>query len=239
MKIKSTILIFMISSSLFALENKEINHFNSFWFSDFTKWNINNKWSLYLDIGLRGNKWVKEWSQQLIRPGLFYQCNSKLNIGGGLAYFKHFSKNNNRNEYRFWQQLLLNHTIGRIKIANRFRLEQRCIQKIIDNKLSNNYSFINRLRYQLALQIPLNSKKLENKTIYAAVSDEIMFNYGKEIVYNYFDQNRFSFGLGYKYNEPLNIVLSYTTIILHKNKPNTFDNTNVILVSVYHNLNNN
>ncbi len=233
------VLFFSFQNQLLAVEKTEIKNSNSLWFSDFINWKMNKKWSLYMDIGLRGNKWTKEWSQQLVRAGAFYQITNTASTGVGVAYFNHFNKNSIKTEYRTWQQFMHSQNTGRVKINNRIRTEQRFIQKNPADKFSVVSSFVSRIRYQLALQVPLNKKRIENQTVYASVSDEIMFNFGKEIVYNNFDQNRIAIGIGYKQNELLNVLVSYTKIIIQKNRPDSFENTNVFVLSFFHNFKNN
>ncbi|MGS0014547.1 DUF2490 domain-containing protein, partial [Escherichia coli] len=71
------------------------------------------------------------------------------------------------NEFRIWEQLILNNTIDRLKIEHRYRFEQRFI---------NGDSYRNRFRYRLNTILPINNKVIQKKTFYLSLSDEIALN---------------------------------------------------------------
>lgn len=78
---------------------------------------------------------------------------------------------------------------------------------------------------------------MESKTIYLVAAEEIMINSGKEINYNYFDQNRASVGFGYKLNEALNMSVAYMNVFIQRNSVLNFENNDVIVVNLYFSLN--
>lgn len=236
MKIKLAIWSILYSLTLSASDPKQIKYANSLWFSDFVKVDLNSKFAFYFDLSLRGSDWAEKWSQQIVRPGVTYKLNDRIGISIGIAYIRQYSGSVVRAEYRPWQQVYFSDNLGRIKIAHRVRTEQRFIQKVVDNKAINEYSYNNRYRYQLNVQIPLNKTQLTENTLYIGFSDEVMINSGREIVYNHFDQNRLSVGLGFKVSDKLNFFVSYTDIFLQKNKGNSFERTNVFALNVYHNF---
>ena len=209
---------------------------NSLWFSDVSKITLNKKWSVHIDFGLRGNDWANRWSQQLVRPGLIYKINEKWSISLGGAYFKHFSGTELRSEYRGWEQAVFNTSFLRFVINQRVRIEQRLIQKYFENKQSHEYAYTNRYRYQLLCVMPINNEKLIDHTLYVLLSDEIMVNSGKTIVYNTFDQNRLAIGIGYKWSDTFTISMSYIAIYNQKNKKSAIDKFNVLSLSLVHNL---
>jgi hypothetical protein len=70
------------------------------------------------------------------------------------------------------------------------RLEEKYRQKILnDSTLAGGYNFNYKLRYNLWYEIPF-SQQPANKSSFV-LNDEVHINFGKQIVYNYFDQNRF------------------------------------------------
>ncbi|MCA6441762.1 MAG: DUF2490 domain-containing protein [Chitinophagaceae bacterium] len=88
------------------------------------------------------------------------------------------------NEFRIWEQLILNNTIDRLKIEHRYRFEQRFI---------NGDSYRNRFRYRLNTILPINNKVIQKKTFYLNLSDEIALN-NRDV---FFEQNRIFVGAGY------------------------------------------
>lgn len=234
MKRSLVLFYFLLAIDLTGLSS--VTTTNSLWFSDVSKITLNKKWAIHFDFGLRGNDWANRWSQQLIRPGLIFKINEKCSIAIGGAYFKHFSDTYFRSEYRSWEQVVFNSSLGRIAINQRVRIEQRLIQKYMENKLSHEYVYTNRYRYQLQCVVPVNNEKLIDHTLYVLLSDEIMVNSGKTIVYNTFDQNRLAIGIGYKRSDTFTISMSYIAIYNQKNKKSAIDKFNVLSLSLVHNL---
>ncbi|MDQ3046545.1 MAG: DUF2490 domain-containing protein [Bacteroidota bacterium] len=229
------VLIFT-TALVFSQSERKVDRSNLLWFGDFGKFKLKEKWSLYLDVGLRRTEWLNKWSQTLVRVGITYSFNSRLSATAGLAYFNHYATSYIRPEYRGWQQLLFADDYGRARINHRLRAEQRFTHAITNNSPVSSLKYTNRFRYQLSVQIPLNKNALADKTLYVVLSDEIMINCGREVIYNYFDQNRLAAGLGYKYNEYLNMVLTYTSIFIQRNQPEAFENNKVIVLNLYHNF---
>ncbi|MGZ4116492.1 MAG: DUF2490 domain-containing protein, partial [Bacteroidia bacterium] len=224
MKTKFIILIFFISASSYAqTAPRKISYNNLVWFGDFSKINLNDKWSIYFDFGLRRTDWLNKWSQTLVRPGLTYALNANTSITAGVAWFNNYTSTYIKPEYRGWQQILFTENYGRVKVNNRLRAEQRFNQNVVKDKLVNTFVYTNRFRYQLNVQVALNKPNIDYKTLYLVFADEVMINCGKEVS-NYFDQNRLSAGVGYKLNDLFNITISYMNVFVQKSTINTFEN---------------
>ena len=72
------------------------------------------------------------------------------------------------------------------------RLEERWRRKIKDaDELADGYNFNYRIRYNFFFQVPITKKAYEKGSLTYVFNDELMINFGDQIVYNYFDQNRF------------------------------------------------
>lgn len=233
---KYIILFYLLILTAVSFAQKNVIHNNLVWFGDFTKAKLNDKWSIYFDFGFRRSEWLNKWSQTLVRPGINYHFNKSVCATVGAAYFSHYTTSYIRPEGRGWQQLLFSETYGRIKVNHRLRAEQRFFQKVVSSELVDDYNYNNRFRYQLNLQVPLNKKQIEDNTLYLSISDEVFINSGKEIHNNYFDQNRFAVGLGYKLNERFNIQVSYTNIFVQRAKVDAFEDNNVLVINLYHNF---
>lgn len=102
------------------------------------------------------------------------------------------------NEHRLWEQVSYKHSVSRFNMSHRLRLEQRFVQDHA-NEEGDDYSVhANRLRYRFMTNIPLNHQKIEPKTYYISVYDEIFYSWGGPVEYHHPDQNRIFAGLGYQ-----------------------------------------
>ncbi len=90
------------------------------------------------------------------------------------------------NEFRIWEQFILNNNINRLKLEHRYRLEQRFTA----------LGYRNRLRYRLNAIYPINKTTIQKNTLYLSLYNEIFLN--NEGVY--FEQNRMYVGMGYQIN---------------------------------------
>ncbi len=119
--LKKIILVLCLSLSCFVNAQKSVSDNNLVWFGDFSKFKLNEKWSIYFDFGFRRTDWIEKWSQTLVRPGATYHFNKDVSFTAGIAYFNHYSKSFIRPEFRGWQQLLFTGSSGRIKWNHRLR----------------------------------------------------------------------------------------------------------------------
>lgn len=117
-------------------------------------------------------------------------------------------------EHRFYQQIQYKHTIGKVTLTHRLRTEERFIQThheeppgsgdFVDDGYSQNKQF--RIRYRLWANYPLNAEKMQPKTFYLAAFVEAFMSWGELVTYkNKIDQYRPFVGLGYEFNELVNL----------------------------------
>lgn len=116
------------------------------------------------------------------------------------------------------------------------RLEERFRRKTAEGELTNDYNFNYRIRYNMAFTIPLRGKHVEPGTPFVFMNNEVFVNFGKNIVNNYFDQNRLFAGLGYAFTSHLNAHLGYMYIFQQQPEGNKYISTNAIRLFVFHNL---
>jgi Protein of unknown function (DUF2490) len=232
--LKRSFLILFIFASGLAGAQETIGYNNLVWFGDFSKTRLTEKWSVYFDAGCRRTEWLNRWSQLLVRPGMMYQTNKNISFTAGPACFSHYTGTGIRPEYRLWQQFLYSGNSGRLRWTHRVRAEQRYSKKVADEP--GKYRYGNRFRYQFSLQAAITKKALEDRTLYLSFSEEIFINSGKETIRANFDQNRISAGIGYKFNERLNVLVSYIKVFAQKGVANVFENNNILVINLYHNF---
>ena len=118
------------------------------------------------------------------------------------------------------------------------RLEQRYRRRYLNNsELADSYAFNFRLRYNFFYQIPLHPQGLIPKKLSAIVNDELHINFGKQIVNNYFDQNRLFLGLNYSFDNNNNLQFGYLNTFIQTAAGNQYRNINALRVAYMHSLN--
>lgn len=108
-------------------------------------------------------------------------------------------------ENRIYQEALINQKIGtRFLLTHRFRYEQRWV---------DDQDFRTRYRYNLFVNVPLNSTELKSKVLYIALYNELFINGQRDIgdgrSVQLFDRNRTYLGLGYGLRDNLRVQVGW------------------------------
>ena len=176
--------------------------------NDLGSWNIvnvtmkvNPKWSFFTEGQLRSLSFYDDFHYYELKLGATYKIKPNFSVTGGIGDYNTYSEGGNflkpiqNNEIRTWAQVNLKNPFDYIIFEHRYRAEQRFT--------SNGYR--NRFRYRLSAVVPLQGKKIEPKTFYVSVWNELFFT-DKE---PYFERNRLFIGGGYEFSEQLAIQTGY------------------------------
>jgi Protein of unknown function (DUF2490) len=218
--IKKIVLIFavLLPAGPLLSQTKSTTTVQQVWLGYFNQTRFTNKWGMWADLHLRTKEdFFTNFSQGIVRLGLTYYINDDTKLTAGYAFVNHFPAEGHRNisqpEHRPWQQLQWHTRYPKLRLMQWFRLEERYRRKILnDYELADGYSFNYRLRYNFFSMFPLSKKKFEPKTLSFVANDELHINFGKQIVNNYFDQNRFFLGFAYHVNKHDNLQLGYMNL---------------------------
>ena len=232
----------MGSAMLYAQTTKNTEHTGQVWLGYLNQTRFSNKWGIWADFHLRTkDDFTNNFSQAIIRLGLTYYLNdnTKLTLGYGNIFI--FPGDNHsgvtRHEHRPWQQIQWHTKYGRTRMMQWIRLEERYRQKILnDSTLAQGYNFNWRLRYNIWYEIPLLKDGAAPASVSFIANDELHINFGKEIVYNYFDQNRFFLGIKYQLNRNSNLQAGYTNVFQQLAAGNKYRNINGIRIFFYQNF---
>lgn len=171
--------------------------------------------------------------QQVVRPWVHYQMHERVRLSWsplgwwGTWYPTGVNSVNFQPEFRSTLMLTLTQPLGRVIITQRYRYEFRFFGKELPTDGSAGNDFYDhmtgpenrrgRLRYMARAVIPFNNPKLEPKTYYLNVYDEVFVGIGHNVKpERIFDQNRFFMGLGYKFNPALRVELGYLNQLVPK-----------------------
>jgi hypothetical protein len=228
---------FCIVSFISKAQNpiKTHNHDNLIWLGYFFRVDLSDKWSVVGDYQFRRKDWFAEWSQKVFRQGVSYSLNQNVELTAGFVYLQHHKNGFIQNEFRPYQQVIVFNNFGRVKLDHRYRFEQRFIQRIVNNTLTNDFFFNNRVRYKVAVGIPIYYRQEKTRWMFY-MDNELMVNFGEMIVVNVFDQNRFSLGIYYNATDNLRLQLGYMNIYAQKARFGHFDDADMVRFNIYHRI---
>jgi len=238
----------LLCTSLGA-QNTRITDKNTIgWYNQFATFRFNDKWSGHLEYQWRRAGFIRNGQQGLLRTGVNYQASKRLQLRAGYAFIETFpygdyplqATGRTFPEHRAYQMVTLNDALGRVELSHRLMLEQRWIGRFAqaDAPKVTDYLFLNRLRYQLRLQAPLNRQKLEDRTWYAAAYNEVFIGFGKNVNENVFDQNRLALLLGHRFNSILRVEAGFLQQVLQLGREiegrNVFQRNNGPIINAYY-----
>ena len=167
---------------------------------------LSEKVSAAADIQWRSSHAFTYLQTILIRPYLSYAINDKQAVAAGYTYFGTWEREEGKKvfelEHRIWQHFQLEGKVKQVEVTNRLRLEQRFLKDAV---------FAQRLRYYIRGQLPIVANKNFTKGLFLGLQDEIFLNIQnrKAVNNSFFDQNRAFTGLGYRFNEVIDIEAGY------------------------------
>lgn len=213
------------------------------WFAYTGQYKVSDHWGYHIEAQFRLDNELKQNMQNLYRIGAVYYLSDTQNITAGYALVNTFSApaDDYFKENRIWEQFQANKKWhdGKNSMSNRFRLEQRWVDKItlVDGdviSLGTNYQ--NRLRYLNRNLFRLLTLKATNEELYFVLQNEAFVNLGDNKVNSkIFDQNRFLVGLGLNYNNNVRLELGYLNhYITSSNSGNVMNHT--VSISLIQNL---
>lgn len=244
MKQVSFSLLLFFYLPLAAQQTKTTEQYTRTWAGYFNQTRFSNKWGAWLDAQPRSkdNFGGDGVAQLLARVGLTYYVTDNTKLTAGYAYIVDFPGDNHKNistyEHRPWQQIQW-HTKygGNKKMMQWFRLEQRYRRKILnDSTLGDGYNFNWRIRYNFLYEIPFYKNGTVPKSWSFIVNDEVHVNFGKQIVNNYFDQNRFFLGFKYQTGMQSSLQFGYMNWFQQLPAGNRYRNSHVARVFFFQNL---
>ena len=165
------------------------------------KYTQSEQWSLFAEAQLRSLRFYDDFHYYEYKGGINYKAgkNIALTIGAGsyqtFAEGGNFVEPKNNDEFRLWPQITVFQTIGKIKIEQRYRAEQRFT--------SNGYR--NRFRYRLGASYSFGKERSGFKPYQISASNEIFFTDNEP----YFERNRALLAFNLKVSRASTIQVGY------------------------------
>ena len=235
-------LIFIFFST-FLFEQKNVENQQLLWYGYYNKLQINKNWVLNSEVQERHFYQPLVQHQLVFRTNLDRRILDDINVSLGFVVFLQSPNDPESESTLMVPELRTDFGFNAKKkykyfnVNQRFKVEARFFHQTENNELVGGYQFSNfRMRYQLGLDIPLIKKQDAEKLI-LKIKDEVMFNFGKNIVKNVFDQNRIYIGLNYPMNKNLAFEAGYLNWFQQRPSGTDFYNRDIIRFSVFHTIN--
>jgi hypothetical protein len=219
------LIVFLLISSLgFAQQSRVIDRNAIGWYVYNGDHKLSKSWELHTEYQWRRIDLIRAWQQSLARLGLAYTLTERVKLGGGYTFFTTYPYGDYpvadagvpTFEHRAHQDVRISDQLGILKLAHRFRLEQRWLSLSADAnpRQITGWDYQNRVRYQLSGTVPLQGATIDDGEWYANFFDELFVGFGRNVENNVFNQNRISGGLGYQLRDSFKVELNYLNQIL-------------------------
>lgn len=212
-----TLLLFAFNAhKLHAQRLSDVNTLG--WYAGYGTFYLHKNVSLWAEYQWRRDDVITDWQQSLLRVGGQYHFKNDVSVAILYGYIISYPYGDfpagpyTVPEHRITEQLVWNSAIGRLGLNHRIRLEQRFVGKVNQQAATydvTDYTYLNRMRYQLRGTLPLNKPTMQDKTFYLAAFDELFIGFGKNVNQNIFDQNRVGLLLGYQLNKVYRVEAGY------------------------------
>ncbi|HEY0976104.1 MAG TPA: DUF2490 domain-containing protein [Flavobacteriales bacterium] len=198
------------------------------WVSHWGDHRLSPRWSVHTEGHWRRADMGAHWQQLLLRPAVNFHLNDHVMFTFGYSYYANHPYGDHpirfaNREHQLWQQVQLSQPIGRLRIAHRFRIEERWIAAMTPSAddpstgTLDRYMYQNRFRYRVWLTLPLGHPDPAPGVFTANFYDEVFLNFGDSGRPDLLQQNRISALLGYQLSKPFTVLAGY--LLQHIQRP--------------------
>lgn len=231
---KFLILLFPVLLLSQTVKEKEVNPQFQTWVSINSVTKFSEHWGIAADAHIRTNDFFQDNNFFFLRGGISFIPNSKFSFTSGYAHMWLAPKNPTwstfSDENRIYQQVQMITKQGKVALLQRIRNEQRWQEIIVNDMETGNNKFSNRVRYLISATIPVFKKKTAPSLV---ISDELLVQFGKDIVYNTFDQNRLFIGIKQTINPKLSFDFGYMNVHQQKSTGYQYDMNHTLRLFFY------
>ena len=193
-RIRTGLFFLLFVPALLHAQSKTVHTGNQYWIGYMTSSKIAEKYSVWNDFHLVPEGFC------VVRTGLTrHFANTAITGGYAFLWLPPGSGKTalTRLEHRPWGQIQFNLPVNdKFSLTQRIRYDARFRERVVDGEVVDGYSFNHRVRFLISAKRILTTDAERTVKPYVSVSNEILLNFGKEISFNTFDQNRLSVAVG-------------------------------------------
>jgi hypothetical protein len=221
-------------------QTKQVTNQGLYWMRYYNQLSLNEKWTWHNEIEERRFFENNQHHHLIMHTRLHYKFFKNADVAFGLTYSLQSPQDPNAKidlivpELRPVQELNFTQPITkRLTFQQRLRIDERFIHSNNGKELTDGYDFNFRFRYRLQLSYKLNQEDTKLSST-LKLSDELMLNAGKNILYNQFDQNRLYVGLEQGLNKNFSVELGYLYWYQQRASGNQFFDRDIVRLTVFH-----
>lgn len=214
------------------LPEKIVNQNAQFWISTNNQFRVSERWALLNDIHIRRTDFLSTPNFYFLRFGTQYYIKPNVRVAGGYAHLwltRQGDWDDFLNENRIYQQFRISQRYEKLNALFRLRTEQRFFNNVVDGTSLNDDFMVHRTRFLISVGFPL---KPGGNTQFI-VADEIHLNFGKNVVFNTFNQNRLTVGIKQKINQQWSFDLGYMMVYQQLAAGNTYNLNHTLRLFFY------
>lgn len=240
MKSKIIIVFFLLPVLSFSQVKRQYAEHSNGWYMFFGSFKFSEKIGLHTEAQWRRSNFIIDNQQLLLRTGLNFHFNKQAFATAGYCFvqtypYGEFPSKIMFPEHRIWEQIQFTSKINKLEMVSRFRLEQRYVYSPVLKDgayVVGSDVYTNRFRLLTRFSIPFKGQSIEDKTFYLTAYEEFFVNFGKNVAYNIFDQNRAYLALGYKIPKLGKLELGYLNQLIFKGNGIQVENNHTVQVSL-------
>jgi len=214
--------------------SKEVMTHEQTWLSINGSLRFSERWGLMSDVHVRSENLFKVPVFNFYRIGAIYWLSGKYPVAMGYAHNALAPKPGLsawQKEERIFQQWSYSERREKTGRFTRIRTEERWREEIINDIKTGKSLLSFRFRVLTSFEFEL----VENKKLpRLVVSDEVLIQFGNNIVYNTFDQNRFFIGIKYFLTQNMSLDCGYMNVYQQQNNGYTYDMSHVFRLFFYY-----
>jgi len=237
---KFLLLTFLLVAQVSFAQTRQTTEREQTFLAYFNAARLSEHWGTWLDVHYRqtGNFFDRPFLG-IARLGGTYFFNNDVRFTAAYAYVHGFPDagfKTAKPEHRPWQQLWWRNKYKKLQTIQQLRLEQRFVQRVVNDVALDEYAYSNRIRYAITLSAPLRKKGAETSRLSAVLNNELFINFGANIIYNHFDQNRFFAGFAWNFTPDLSAQFGYMNVFQQTAAGDRFFNNHCIRLYFLQNL---
>ena len=226
----------LLSPGYLAAQEKQVDTDSQVWTAAFGNIRFSDANSLFVDLHYVGHSFA------VTRAGIVYHLSNDIAATAGFARLWLTVPGSGhdrleRHEHRPWAQVFVRSPLpGNFSMTHRLRYDLRFRERVANGEVRQGYNFNHRLRLQETVQLNLPWLKLGKVTPYVVLADEVLLNFGEEVVYNTFDQNRLSLMVGGQLRS-IRLQTGYMNrFVQSAAAPGRYSNIHTLVIWLFYNL---